>query len=280
MSLIELVRRALAGPILWCLLPVALPAQPLLLADLPGLGDGLSAIELDTDGRGFTAISDRGWLLRGEVIREAGVPVAARITQRNRLRLPDGTWAGDSEGLAIGRGGELIVSYEGKPPALRVHGPDGIEVQTLPLPPGFEDWPPNNGPEALAAGADGAIYIIPEIADAAPVWRLKNGRWAQIMTLEMSRRYLPVGADIGPDGALYILERYFAGLGFASQIRRLALDGSSAQVMLHTELSQHGNLEGISVWRDGEGRIRATMVEDNNELPILPGGLVEYVLGP
>ena len=45
--------------------------------------------------------------------------------------------------------------------------------------------------------------------------------------------------------------------------------------------SPHGgfsNLEGLSVWRDGQGRLVGSMVSDDNFSPILPTELVEIIL--
>ncbi len=75
--------------------------------------------------------------------------------------------------------------------------------------------------------------------------------------------FLIVGADIGPDGRLYMLERDFAGIGFRSRIRRFDLDGGNEETMLETGLRTHDNLEGISVWQDAQG-LRLTLISDDN----------------
>jgi len=50
------------------------------------------------------------------------------------------------------------------------------------------------------------------------------------------------------------------------------------QVLLQTPVGFHDNLEGVSIWRDAQGRLRASMVADNNFLPFLSSGIVEYTL--
>lgn len=265
-----LLALALAGP--------AGAEQARFAGAVPDVGPGLSGIALSADGARFTAISDRSGLIRGEILRVDGAPVALRRTGQAVLTRADGRRAGDSEGLAIGADGTIHISYEGHPPALRRHGPDGAARADLPIPPGFEDLPGNDGPEALAIGPDGALYMMPETRGRAPLWRLRDGQWQKTMEIDLGAGYAPVGADIGPDGRLYVLGRRFAGLGFASRILRVGLDGREATLVLDTAIGTHGNLEGVSVWRDGQGRLRATMVEDNNELPFLPGGIVEYIL--
>ena len=88
-----------------------------------------------------------------------------------------------------------------------------------------------------------------------------------------------MGADVGPDGRLYLLERNFRGLlGFRSRVRRFGLgpDGiTSTEELLSTGTLQYDNLEGISVWDDGLG-IRLTMISDDNFLPVQRTELVEY----
>jgi hypothetical protein len=91
---------------------------------------------------------------------------------------------------------------------------------------------------------------------------------------------MTVGADFGPDGLFYILERTVSPLGFRSRVRRFDLNvqGLDEQVLLSTLPSKHGNLEGISVWRDSAGQTRVTMVSDNNFLSVLRSEIVEYSL--
>ena len=96
-----------------------------------------------------------------------------------------------------------------------------------------------------------------------------------------SRRWsAAAGADFGPDGALYLLEREVRTLGFRSRIRRIDLsDGGTVEgTVVWAPPVTWGNLEGLSVWTDGEGQMRMTMVADDNFLSVLPGGLVEIVL--
>jgi hypothetical protein len=48
--------------------------------------------------------------------------------------------------------------------------------------------------------------------------------------------------------------------------------------MFQSPTGFHDNLEGVAIWRDTAGHLRATMVADNNFLPFLSSGLVEYQL--
>jgi hypothetical protein len=95
-----------------------------------------------------------------------------------------------------------------------------------------------------------------------------DGAWTQPFTIPRDGAFLPVGADFGPDGRLYLLERDFRGLaGFAARVRAFAIgpDGPGpAETVLETDPGTHDNLEGLSVWRDGAGALRLTMVSDDN----------------
>ena len=71
------------------------------------------------------------------------------------------------------------------------------------------------------------------------------------------------GADLGPDGRLYVLERNFTGLGFRSRLRRVNMDGSEEEILLTTPTGTHDNLEGVAIWADDQG-LRATMISDDN----------------
>jgi len=77
-----------------------------------------------------------------------------------------------------------------------------------------------------------------------------------------------VGADFGPDGLLYILERYNIGLlAFASRVRRFKVHDDrigNEEFILETPIGAYDNLEGLSVWRDAGGHIRLTMISDDN----------------
>ncbi|WP_420569158.1 esterase-like activity of phytase family protein [Thalassovita sp.] len=253
----------------------------------PGRLGGYSGLELGPDGRQMVLISDRGRLVRGHLSRQNGAlsvttGPAISFLDRNGRRL-SGT-ANDAEGLAIGPQGDMFISFEATHRVLRY--PAG-QTRPIPMPrhTAFQNMPSNGGLEALAVGARGVLYAIPERvwtrSRRIPVFRLDQNGWSDWATFPRAKGFLPVGADLGPDGRLYVLERHFKGLGFASQVRSFIVTAqglADERLVLRTRERQHGNLEGLAVWRDDLGQIRLTMVADNNFLSLLPNTIVEYVL--
>jgi hypothetical protein len=110
-----------------------------------------------------------------------------------------------------------------------------------------------------------------------PVYRLLNGIWDQPFEITRSGPYPLSGADIGPEGRLYVLERDFIGVGFRNRVRRFALDGTGEEVVLETRVLTYDNLEGISVWQDVQG-LRMTLISDDNFRSFQRTEIVEYRL--
>ncbi|MTE00606.1 esterase-like activity of phytase family protein [Paracoccus sp. YIM 132242] len=250
---------------------------------------GFSGLEISPDGSGFHALTDRAHLYWGSIDRDSqGVIRAMNIAGRAHLKdskgipLPPG-YTGDSEGLAIGDDGRIWVSFEGLDRIARYDDADATAAALLPPPkvPGM--WI-NSGLEALAI-RDGTLYAVPERSGGEdqpfPILTFRDNRWNRAGEIRRDPRWLAVGADFGPDGWFYLLERDFQGiLGFAARVRRMQLtdDGPrNEEILLTTRPLQYDNLEGLSVWHDGQG-IRLTMIADDNFLFVQRTELVEYRL--
>lgn len=248
---------------------------------------GFSGLEIAPDGQSYTALSDRGTLWWGSVVRDEGgrirdltVAGSARLRSTRDQPLVAGR-LGDAEGLAVAPDGSIWVSFEGLNRIARYPTPDA-PAERIASPRAFAGLIPNAALEALAVTADGTILTLPEQTDDPgpfPVWRYRDGAWDQPFTLPRAGDWLPVGADIGPDGRFYLLERNFHGIrGFSSRVRRFDLgpEGfSGGEVLLETTPLQYDNLEGIAVWDDGIG-IRLTMISDDNFFFVQRTELVEY----
>lgn len=251
---------------------------------------GFSGLEISPDGTGFHALSDRAWLYWGSVDRDPqgrirGLNVAGRAHLKDSKGVPlKPGYLGDSEGLAIGRDGGIWVSFEGLDRLALYTDPDAPAIRQ-PRPPELPGMRINAGLEALAIREDGSVITLPERSGGDtrpfPILRFADGEWRQMTRLRRDPRWLPVGADFGPDGYFYLLERDFHGLlGFSSRIRRMHLteDGPrDEEILLTTQPLQYDNLEGLSVWQDGQG-IRLTMISDDNFLILQRTELVEYRL--
>jgi len=284
-----------------------------LSADHPRFG-GFSGLALDPDGAGFTAVSDRGWFLTGRLTRDGGALSGVTDARLHPMRDPRGrAVAGDqadAEGLAQGADGALFVSFEGDARVWRYAHPDAPAV-ALPVAPAFRRLQRNSGLEALAITHDGALLTIPERSGALdrpfPVFRLDpdsdsdrrqgapDSDWRQGAldsdwrkgaldsdwrqgALPRDPPFLPTGADVAPDGMLYVLERDFSWLGgFSTRLRRASLADWPA-LRPETLFTQRGgldNMEGLASWRDDSGAVRLVMIADDNFSPLQRTVLME-----
>lgn len=256
---------------------------------IAGFG-GLSGLEVSSDGTAFFALSDRSLLFEGRFSRTDGVITDALVRTPWQLRDGEGQIfrgkSGDSEGLALSDDGDLLISFEGIPRLSLVpeKQPDQINLHRFPRPNAFRRMPENAALEALAVDHSGTYYTLPEdTRDGSnfPVWRFRGNSWDQPFHITRRGDFLPVGADFGPDGMFYLLERRLGFPGFASRIRRFTITGdqiSAGETILETWPGQHDNLEGIAIWQDHHGRIRITMVSDSNYFILQRTEFVEYMI--
>ena len=251
---------------------------------------GFSGIELDAGGSHFTALSDHGAVISGEILRDAGgritgIRAGNMISLRGKGTAPLMDDRTDSEGLAIAPDGTAYISFEGVARVLRYARLDG-PAENLPTQPDFRKLQRNSALEALAIDAKGVLYTMPErsgdLTRPFPVYRFRNGNWDRALSLPRFGNFLAVAADFGPDGRFYLLEREFHGLtGFASRLRRFDLTASGftgETLLMQSPVGTHGNLEGLSIWRDVSGHLRATMISDDNFSFFLATDIVEYRL--
>lgn len=282
-----------AGLILALVLPVRLDA-----ADIEHVGtfvweaevaNGLSGIEIPDSGRSFVMVSDRGWYIEGRFEREdgriSGVLVDRYLPVLGQDGLPVtarrvGDWS-DAEGIAILPDGTQFISFERWAHVWRYDRPGG-RATYIPDHPSFSDYSDNRQLEAIAADPEGRIVVIPESTHAEtggfPVYRLDSDGWAIAGGIERRGRFAVVGADFGPDGRLYLLERgHVLGRWWRSRIRVFDTPDGRGEVLWSTRPGAYHNLEGIAVWAEGED-LRITLVSDNNMRRSEPAQFVEFRL--
>lgn len=243
---------------------------------------GFSAIEVQPNGLDFVVLSDRAMLIDGTFSRTdglvTGVAEAGRQLLRDTVGDPMTGPRADSEGLSVASDGQIYISFEGVPRVREQSGVDGLP-RALPIHSDFPKLQANAALEALATGPDGVIYTIPERSGRFtvpfPVYRFSDGVWDVPFSIPRRDSFQVAGADIGPDGLLYLLERDFNGFGFRSRVRRFDLTGGEEQLLFETSTGTHDNLEGISVWDDGSG-IHMTMISDDNFRFFQQTQIVEY----
>lgn len=251
---------------------------------------GFSGLEVSDNGIDFIALSDRGAFTRGQFQRTQEGRITAVTAEPMQLLHDNGVKPlrperADSEGLALAADGTIYVSFEGAARVLRYKDIAG-SAENLPVAPAFRGLQPNASLEALAIGPDGALFSLPERSgrqdNPFPIYRLRGQTWDVPFQVSRIGGFLPVGADVGPDGKLYLLERDFRGLsGFASRIRRFDLDSGAVvpgETLFETPAGLHDNLEGISIWRDAKGSLVASMISDDNFNFFLRTEIVEYRL--
>lgn len=249
---------------------------------------GFSGIELSADGQSMTLITDRANIMTARIERKDTRIVAIYSSLPQHLKSSAGVRLtgkiADSEGLAIATDGTIYISFEGIHRVSRYAAPDGI-AEPLHRSKAFLSMPINGSLEALAVDPIGQLYTLPENAmdegGNIPVYRWISGKWTNPFSLSAKGKFRPVGADFGPDSRFYLLERSFSILGFRTRLRRWDFTRTAAlneQTLLLTSASLHDNLEGLSIWRDSAGRLRATMISDDNFMAFQRTELVEYAL--
>ena len=251
--------------------------------DNPEFG-GFSALEVGEDGLALTVLMDRGRLVQGRLLRTtAGIEGVSVTAETNLLGLdgqPLSEDGDDSEGLVLDGLGGFYVSFEGPARVWHYASPDAVPTE-IKLTREFAQMQNNASLESLAA-ADGALLTMPERSGRFdknfPIYLFDGTRWSVPRELSRDGPFLIAGADVGPDGYLYILERDFVGVGFRSRIRRMDLADGATETLMVSAPWEYDNLEGISAWRDGEGRIRLTTVSDNNFLAIQKTEFVEFLV--
>ncbi|MCB1390172.1 MAG: esterase-like activity of phytase family protein [Rhodobacteraceae bacterium] len=233
---------------------------------------GFSGIELSSDRTRALLLSDRGFVVRVRLIRDAaGMLTDVEKIEHFVLNGTDGQALrprrADSEGLDQQPDGTLTVSFEGERGRIFHYADEQGAATALPRANSWARLPLNEGLEALAVDEDGAIYTTPEaqLDGTHPLYRLRD-RWEIVGLIPNRDGFAPVGLDFGPDGNLYLLERKFRLAFFAARISRLRPGAwGQPETLVETPMGALDNHEGISVTQDDTGQLWATTVSDDNQ---------------
>jgi len=260
-------------------------------AEIEGFG-GYSGLWVAPDGVDFMTISDRGTYIKGRFERDAegrisGVDVTEAETIRDKVGHDPESFLRDAEGLAIRSDGTIFISYESHH---RIWAFETMQTKPRDIHKWNRFWhlQQNSGMEALAIDANDVIYTIPERSGRwtrpFPIYRLANGTWDERLKLPRREKFLVSGADFGPDGRLYVLEREFLWYGgFKIRVRSFVISGdtvSDERLELQTGLGDLDNMEGISVRAGPDGQIVMTLVSDDNFNMFQSTWFVEYRIVP
>ncbi|MEM7088089.1 MAG: esterase-like activity of phytase family protein [Pseudomonadota bacterium] len=249
---------------------------------------GFSALHMSDQGRRMVALSDRSTVVVARLLRHQDAITDINVVENWPVLSSTGRfltgYVGDSEGIAMAAKGGFFLSFEGVH-RIAYYSAFGAKARVLPRPQAFENLDRNGSFESLAIDAQGRLYTLTEKTRTPqgdiPVYRWDGHDWSTPFVLTPRDGFLPVAADFGPDGRFYVLERKISLPGFRSRLRRwdIADDIPKAEeILLQTDTGMHDNLEGLSIWRDDQNRLRATMISDDNFLALQRTELVEYLL--
>ncbi|HUF56822.1 MAG TPA: esterase-like activity of phytase family protein [Thermohalobaculum sp.] len=235
----------------------------------PAFG-GISGVLVE--GGDVLAVTDRGWWI--EAARH-GETLASEIAMRPMRRADGGTFdksGGDAESLAR-RGDEVFVGFERDHRVARRVGTDTIGGAIRA--PAMERMPSNGGLEALATLPDGRLIAIGEGREGEdfPVFVIDAADGVTESRLPRQSRHDMTGADMGPDGWLYVVQRHFSMLtGVSIRVRRYLLgddglpDPGTAETLAAWEtMSGIDNMEAIAAFRDGpQAPVTLWLLSDDN----------------
>lgn len=214
------------------------------------LGDGRIAPLLDERGHPFAGKHNRD--AESLTVRRTATGLEARVGFERRHR---------------------VLSYraEGNDPAALL----AARGQPFTMPVEIGRLPTNEGLEALADAASGALVAIAETAEsgtnANPGW-IVGGRGAGRFHLRTADGYAVTDAAFLPSGDLLVLERRLSFIGaFGARLVRVAASDLAAGRTLEPTLvwqSESGdeidNMEGLAIDTAPDGSTLVTLVSDDN----------------
>jgi hypothetical protein len=230
---------------------------------------------------GIVAVGDRGGVMmftRPDLPGPWQPRLRRLITEDWRVS-PHGS---DAEAVAAEpETGALLVAYEDAP-ALQRFSADLATHTAIPVPV-LREWPPNQGPEAMAHIADHRTIIVGE---AYARWFDRSLHTGLIFageprpyetparfTLKMPAGYRPSELAPMPDGRLLVLGRSFSFAGFRSVIAvfdaAAVRPGATIVPRVIARINDpriRENYEGMTVTREPGGNLAIWLISDSNEM--------------
>jgi len=251
---------------------------------------GLSALIMAPDGMSLLSASDRGTFVQAQVVRDGADRITditgEKLTQVSLASgLPPSNFKMDIEALSPMPDGRIAEAFEGFVRIEILDTPQGLPVPTHRWDRFVQDFG-NQAFEALATLPDGRLLAITElpVAPGQAATVLYDGQtWRRGPRLPVGTGFAITGADTGPDGCLYLVERRFGlATGFTFRIRRLsgAVGAWEDRALYTSPAATLGNAEGISARKDAQGRIVLSVVTDNGFLPLHKTRLMEFRVAP
>ena len=275
-----------------------------LSSSAPQFG-GLSGIDLRADGRSFVAISDLGWWLTGRLVRSAGHLDGVADTQWGPMLNAKGRplanrLVADAESLSLAPGGAYVTFEQSND--LKFYrftiDPGRARPKPVAIPRTARGMVSNRGLETVAlAPANGPLSGAPVLVAERSLDAVGNHRaWvvsgpqAGAFSIVRSGDYDVTDGAFMPNGDLLLLERRVTALPVAVSMRLRRIPGDAIRpgavvdgpVALEASMAnQIDNMEGLAISVDPDGRMRVTIVSDDNLNGFQRTLLLEFVwLGP
>lgn len=251
---------------------------------------GFSGLAVYSRGARFVTVSDQGAIYDVSVTRGADgkiTAIASHWTGRPLDNKGDEVagFHADAEAVARAKDGSLYIAFESYTRIARFRLPD-LTPHPLHTWERFRTLWGNKSLESLALRPDGVLLgVIEKPVAGGAEYRTIIGTendWQSGPPIPTRGGYKAVDAVFGGDGQLWLLERDFSWLGdYRTRIRRFSQvrDGwSEADTVLDTGWGELDNMEGMSLWQDGNGRTMVTLISDDNFLGLQETLVAEYVL--
>jgi hypothetical protein len=249
----------------------------------------MSAFRFRKPGSDFIGVADTGFWFFGRIDHDAdGRPSGVGDFTMQPMADKEGRaigskWLSDAEGLAV-RGDIATAGFERdhRVSEFRIDPADMkapvrdldflVPRKELRMNRGFETvaYSPENGP------LNGARVIVSERSldeNGNQFAAVLEGPEKGVFTVKRSGKFDITDGAFLPNGDLLILERSFSyAAGVAMQLRRI--DGrtigpgrlADGPVLLQADMSyQIDNMEGLDVWRRGDGALMVSIVSDDNQ---------------